>query len=88
MCVCVCVCVCACGVMVTVIGNEHNDLSSNPGQGCFAFHIVLIPLRKVFIQLFSLQLWVDSRADWDLLPWYGNWSRRKEILNSNLLNST
>ena len=29
-----------------------------------AFHIALIPLGKVWIQLFSLQLWVNSRADW------------------------
>ena len=28
-----------------------------------AFHIVLIPLGKVWIQLFSLQLWVNSRTD-------------------------
>ena len=28
-----------------------------------AFHIALIPLGKVRIQLFSLQLWVNSRAD-------------------------
>ena len=28
-----------------------------------AFHIALIPLRKEWIQLFSLQLWVNSRAD-------------------------
>ena len=28
-----------------------------------AFHIALIPLGKVWIQLFSLQLWVDSRTD-------------------------
>ena len=28
-----------------------------------AFHIALIPLRKVWIQLFSLQLWVNSRTD-------------------------
>ena len=27
-----------------------------------AFHIALIPLRKVWIQLFSLQLWVNSRS--------------------------
>ena len=27
------------------------------------FHIELIPLGKVWIQLFSLQLWVNSRAD-------------------------
>ena len=28
-----------------------------------AFHIALIPLGKVSIQLFSLQLWVNSRTD-------------------------
>ena len=28
-----------------------------------AFHIALIPLGKVWIQLFSLQLWVNNRAD-------------------------
>ena len=25
------------GVIVTVIGNRHNDASSNPGQGCLYF---------------------------------------------------
>ena len=30
------------------------------------FHIARIPLGKVWIQLFSLQLWVNSRADWVL----------------------
>ena len=29
-----------------------------------AFHIALIPLRKKWIQLFSPQLWVNSRTDW------------------------
>ena len=28
-----------------------------------AFHIALIPSGKVWIQLFSLQLWLNSRAD-------------------------
>ena len=37
-----------------------------------AFHIALIPLRKVWIQLFSLQLWVNNRTDWVLQPWSGN----------------
>ena len=38
ICVCVCVCVCVCiyggarGVMVIVVGNEHGDTSSIPGQ--------------------------------------------------------
>ena len=37
-----------------------------------AFHLALIPLGKVWIQLFSLQLWVNSRTDWVLQPWWGN----------------
>ena len=28
-----------CGVMVNIIVNGHNEPSSNPGEGCFAFHI-------------------------------------------------
>ena len=49
------------GVMVIVAGIGHGDTSSNPGL--IAFHIALIPLGKVWIQVFSLQLWVNSRAD-------------------------
>ena len=49
------------GAMVIVAGIGHGDTSSNPGL--IAFHIALIPLGKVWIQLFSLQLWVNSRAD-------------------------
>ena len=37
-----------------------------------AFHIALIPLGKVWIHLFSLQMWANSRADWVLQPWCGN----------------
>ena len=37
-----------------------------------AFHIALIPLGKVLIQLFSLQLWINSRTDWVLHPWWSN----------------
>ena len=37
-----------------------------------AFHIALIPLGKVWIQLFSFQLWVNSRADKALQLWWGN----------------
>ena len=40
--------------------------------GLIAFHIGLIPLGKVWIQLLSLQLWVNSRTDWVLQPWRGN----------------
>ena len=40
-----------------------------------ALHIALIPLG---IQLLSLQLWVNSWTDWVLLPWWGNYSRRRK----------
>ena len=49
------------GLMVNLAGTGHGDTSSNPGL--IAFHIALIPLGKVWIQLSSLQLWVNSRAD-------------------------
>ena len=32
----------------------------------------IAPLGKVWIQLFSLQLWVNSRTDWLLQPWWSN----------------
>ena len=37
-----------------------------------AFHIALISLGKVWIQLFSLQLWVNSRTDSVFQPWLDN----------------
>ena len=37
-----------------------------------AFHSALIPLGKVWIQLFFLQPWANSRTDWVLQPWWGN----------------
>ena len=51
----------ACGVKVIIAGIGHGNTSSNPGL--IAFHIALIRLGKVLIQLFSLQLWVNNRAD-------------------------
>ena len=43
----------------------------------FVFHKALIHLGKVWFQLFSLLLWVNSRADLTLYPFYGNWSKKK-----------
>ena len=37
-----------------------------------AFHIALIPLGKVWIQLFSPKQWVNSRTEWALQPLWGN----------------
>ena len=41
-------------------------MSSKSWTRLFAFHIMLIPLGKIQILLFSLQLWVNSRAHWAL----------------------
>ena len=51
------------GVMFTVEENGHDDLSSNSWTRLFASYIVQMPLEKVWIQLFSLQLYVNSRLD-------------------------
>ena len=67
-------------VMVIVVGNGHGDTRM------IAFHIALIPLGKVWIQLFSIQLWVNSRADCVFWLWLGNLSNRSKTLSSNLVN--
>ena len=51
----------ACGVMVIVVRNGHGETSSNPGRDWL--HIALKPMGKVWIQLFSLQLWGNSRTE-------------------------
>ena len=43
-----------------------------------AFYIAQIHFGKVWIQLFSLQLWVNSWTLWVLQPWWGNSSRRRK----------
>ena len=60
------------GVMVIVVGNGHGDTRFKSWTRLVAFHMALIPLEKVWIQLFSFQLWLNSRADWVLQPWWGN----------------
>ena len=60
------------GVMVIVVGNGHVWHKFKSWTRLIAFHIALIPLGKVWIQLFSLQLWVNSRTGWFLQPWWGN----------------
>ena len=59
------------GVIVIVVGYGHsNEFKS--WTRLIAFHLALILLGKVWIRLFSLQLWVNSRTDWILQPWQGN----------------
>ena len=50
------------GVML-IVENRHSNTSSNPGWGWLHFNKALILLGKVWIHLFSLQLWVNSRAE-------------------------
>ena len=70
------------GLMVFVVGNGHAEFK--PLTRLFAFYIALIPLGTVRIQLFFFQLGVSCWAA--LHPCYGNQSRRRKTLNSNLLN--
>ena len=60
------------GIMVIIIGNGTRWHEFKSWTRLIAFHIALITLGKVWIQLFSLQLWVNNRADWFLQPWWGN----------------
>ena len=72
--------------MVIVVGKWTRRHEFKFWTRLIAVHIIVIPFGKVWIQLFSLQVWVNSMADWVLLPWWGNKSRRRKTLNSNLLN--
>ena len=49
----------------------------------FAFHFVLMHLKKAWIHLFFSELWVNSRVVWFLLTLYSNQPRRRKTLNSN-----
>ena len=78
----VCVCVCVCIYIYIYMrypwcnGYRHRKWTRRhefkSWTRLIAFHIALILLKKAWIQLVSLQLWVNSRADWVLQPWWGN----------------
>ena len=51
-------------------GTQRHEFKS--WKKLIAFHIALIHLGKVWIHLFFLELWVNSRTDWVLQPWWGN----------------
>ena len=42
-----------------------SDPSLNPEWSCLYFHIALILFERVWIQLFSFQLYINSREDWN-----------------------
>ena len=52
--------------------SEDMDTAKKTWTRLMAFHIALIPWGKVWIQIISLQLWVNSRAFRILQPWWGN----------------
>ena len=75
---CVCMCVCAADSLVSIFYLKKRSCPRCNGYRrrkwtrrhefkswtrLIAFHIALIPLGKVWIQLFSFQLWVNSRTD-------------------------
>ena len=78
------------GVMVIVVWNGSNELSTNPEKEEFSFHLVLILMRKVGIYLFSHQLWVNSWADWSLknLVRQPIWEKEKVIDMVDYFNGT
>ena len=52
------------GIVVIIIRSGPGHQSSSPDWGSLHFYIELIHLGKVWIQLFSIQLWVNSRVGW------------------------
>ena len=52
------------GVMF-IVGSGHGDLGSSL-VGLFSFHTSLIPLKKLLIQSFFRQVWVNSQTEWAL----------------------
>ena len=53
--------------MVTVEVNGYSVSSSNPELCFFAFPVSLIPLGKVWLQIFFLLRWINSRVDLSLI---------------------
>ena len=50
-------------VTIISVRSEHGDLSSNPGRSGLHFYTTQISWGKVYIELVSLQLRVNSRAN-------------------------
>ena len=69
VCVCVCVWICVClggarGIIVIILGNGHDDLSSNPKRGCISHGLIV--LGKAWSQSFSFQLWIRKTGLFNL----------------------
>ena len=69
---------------VIVVGNGHDDTSST---SLITFHKALIFMGRIWIFLFSLQQWINSKTDVVLQPWLGNQCRRRKTQISNLVDN-
>ena len=52
------------GISIIIVGRWFGYPKAKSWMRLFVFHIVLIPLGKIWIQSFNLLLWVNSRSDW------------------------
>ena len=71
--------------MAAVVGNEHREPSSNLDKAVCNSHMTNIPEKRINLTTLLLAMG-NRRVDWAIF--YGNRSRKRKILNSNLLNST
>ena len=69
-------------LMVSVTKNVIDDHSSNPGRSFLHFTSENDLGKNMNSSLPSLTSYENNKADWILLSWLGNQSRRKQILNS------
>ena len=66
-----------CVIFFVVRNRQQREFKS--WMRLFASHTAIIPLGKVWIQLFSHSLWTKSRADWALiLIWRRRRTRRRK----------
>ncbi len=65
--------------MVIVVRNGQGDTSSNPGRDWLHFHIALIPLGKVWIQIFWRCWWCNGYRRRKSTRWHEFKSRPRLI---------
>ena len=59
----------ALSIMVTILGNEHDDMRSNPGQGSLHFTLRKYPWERDDSNYSSSFLWENSWADYAFWSW-------------------
>ena len=70
--------------MVTLTEKWIRPPVCNSWTRLFAFLLAMIPFRKVWIQLFCVQLWRNKRADSSFYSRYGIRSGRRHTLTKKL----